>query len=94
MPWDELEVLYRHAPVGLGVIDSDLRFVRVNEWLAAINGVSAADHVGRYVHEVVPDLTKQAREAMQGVLTTGKPLRDIELVGETPAQPGVRRVWL
>ena len=34
----EIEDLYRNAPVGLCVLDRDLRYVRINERLAEING--------------------------------------------------------
>ena len=33
----ELEAVYANAPVGLCVLDRDLRFVRVNETFAAFN---------------------------------------------------------
>ena len=41
---EELDALYSHAPVGLALLDRDLRFVRVNEALARINGAPAAEH--------------------------------------------------
>lgn len=28
------------------------------------------------------------------MLDTGEPLRDLEVVGETPAEPGRKRTWL
>src|SRR5262249_26868317 len=34
----ELETLYQTAPVGLALLDTDLRYLRINEALAAING--------------------------------------------------------
>ena len=30
---DELTALYRHAPIGLAVLDRDLRFIRINDSL-------------------------------------------------------------
>lgn len=35
------------APIGLAVLDTELRYVLVNEALERINGVPAADHLGR-----------------------------------------------
>ncbi len=43
----ELEHLYATAPVGLSVVDKDLRILRINEQLAAIDGLPVADHIGR-----------------------------------------------
>jgi PAS domain-containing protein len=43
----ELETLYRTAPLGMGLVDRDLRYVRVNERLAQFAGRSAAQHAPR-----------------------------------------------
>jgi PAS domain S-box-containing protein len=90
----DIEAIWRHAAVGMAVIDTGLRFVRINERLAEINGASVEAHIGRTIREIVPDLTEQGEAALRRVIETGEPLRDIEFVGETPAQPGVERVWV
>ena len=89
----ELETVYAHAGVGLCVLDHELRWVRINERLAEINGVPAADHLGRNIHEVLPTISDDAEALLRRVLATGEPMLDVELEGETPAQPGRRRVW-
>lgn len=90
----EIEAIYNTAPVGLSVVDRDMRFVRVNRRLAEINGVSVQAHLGRGVGEIVPDLLPFVEPLFQQVLDTGQPLHNVELQGETPAQPGVQRTWL
>jgi PAS domain S-box-containing protein len=89
----ELHSIYRSAPVGLAVLDTELRFLNINERLAEMNGLSVEAHIGRRVHEVLPGLTEQAERVLRRVLETGEPLHDVEIRGETPAQPGVERVW-
>lgn len=89
---EELEAVYATAPVGLTVLDRDLRYVRINDLLAEINGKPAADHIGKTLREVVPGIADPAEAAFRRVLD-GEEVRGIELVGETPAQPGVTRVW-
>jgi PAS domain S-box-containing protein len=89
-----LEAVWRDAPLGLAVIDTELRYVTINERLAEINGAPVEAHIGRSVREMVPDLTAQGEAMLRRVIETGEPLHDIEIVGETPAQPGVRRVWV
>ncbi len=89
-----LSAVVREAPIGIAFLDPELRFVHVNEALAQMNGVSREDHVGRTVAELVPDVAEQAVPLLQHVLETGEPLVDIEVAGETAAQPGVRRDWL
>ena len=90
----EIEDLYLNAPVGLCVLDRDLRWVRINERLAEINGIPAADHIGRTVRELMPELADAVEPEMRRVLETGEPRLDIEIVAETPAQPGVERSWM
>jgi PAS domain S-box-containing protein len=90
----DIEAIWRHAAVGMAVIDAGLRFVRINERLAEMNGASVEAHLGRTIRDMAPDLTAQGEAALRRVFETGEPLRDVEFVGETPAQPGVQRVWV
>jgi len=90
----EIEAIYQTAPIGLNVLDPDLRFVRINERLAEMNGFSVEEHIGRTVGELLPDLAEPAERLLRPVLETGEPLLNVEIHGETPAQPGVPRVWL
>ena len=89
-----LDTLFGTAPVGLGFLDSNLRFVRVNDKLAAINGVPPHAHTGRTVAEVLPDMGPSVLEVLRRVLETGDPIVDMELTGVTPAAPGLTRTWM
>ena len=55
----ELQTIYDTTPVGMGLIDRNLRFVRINERLAEMNGIAAVEHIGKTVREMVPDLADQ-----------------------------------
>lgn len=90
----EIEAIYQSAPIGLSVLDRELRFVRINERLAQINGLSVEDHIGRTVQEVLPSLETLAEEVLRPIIKTGEPRLDVEIRGETPSQPGVERIWL
>ena len=87
----ELQHLYEHAPVGLCMLDRGLRYVRVNERLAELNGLSVATHIGRTVHEIVPTLAAAVEEVTARILATGHPVVAHEFTGETAAQPGFTR---
>ncbi|MGH1395752.1 MAG: hybrid sensor histidine kinase/response regulator, partial [Trichormus sp.] len=89
----EIESIYQTAPIGLGALDTDLRFVRINQRLAEINGLSIEAHLGHTVREVVPDLANEVEPIFRNIIQTGEPVLDIELSGETAAQPGVQRTW-
>ena len=90
----EIETIYASAHVGLCVLDRDLRFRRINAKLAEINGVPVEDHIGRTVREVLPELADAAEPIARRIIETGEPILDLELSGETPAQPGVLRTWV
>ncbi|KUN19824.1 PAS sensor protein [Streptomyces antibioticus] len=83
-----------HSPIGLAVLDTDLRYVSVNPALERLNGVPAEDHLGRTIHEVLPHIDAAALEAAAlEVLKTGRPLVDRETVGHTPADPDQEHAW-
>jgi PAS domain S-box-containing protein len=84
----ELETIYAKAPIGLCVLDTDLRFSRINDRLADMNGMPAASHIGRTVREMVPHLADQVEPLLRKVLETGEPVVALEITGETLACPG------
>ena len=79
----EIEAYYDTAPVGLCVLDTELRYVRINERLAEINGRPVSEHLGRTIREVLPELADQAEPWLREVLETGEALRDVEITVET-----------
>lgn len=90
-----LDTLMATAPVGMAFCDRELRFVRVNDALAAMNGVPATQHLGRRIDEVLPEpVATQVMRDYRRVLETGDPLRDREMAGETRAAPAALRHWL
>jgi PAS domain S-box-containing protein len=93
----ELEAVYSAVPVGLGFLDTDLRFVRVNECLAEINGVPVSEHIGLTLSEVLPPGPNEGdtvEPLYWQVLQSRLPLVNHEAQGTTRAQPGVQRDWL
>src|SRR2546430_15456184 len=59
-----------------------------------MNGPSVAEHLGKSVREVLPELALRLEPMLQRILATGEPALNIEVTGETPAQPGVTRYWM
>ncbi|MEG4199983.1 PAS domain S-box protein [Microcoleus sp. Pol12A5] len=87
------DAFFAGANAGLLIFDRQLRYVQINEVLAQMNGVCVADHIGRSVREVLPELAPTVEPMLQDILDTGKPILDYELVGETPKEPGIVRYW-
>lgn len=85
LPW-----LVGRAGIGVVVFDRDFRYVYVNDAAAAINGIPVADHLGRALPEVLPDLPASFRAALREVVRTGVALEGYEVVGTTPASGDVR----
>ncbi|NEC26329.1 SpoIIE family protein phosphatase [Streptomyces sp. SID8111] len=82
------------SPIGLAVLDTRLRYASVNPALEQINGIPAAEHLGRTVREVLPQLDADAIEnAARRVLDTGQPIVDRSAVGRTPADPDEDHAW-
>lgn len=90
-----LETLVACAPVGLAVVDLELRYIHINEALAAINGLPRHAHLGRKLRDVLPELWPFVEPHYRRVLETGQPALNMEIVtGTTPQQAGVSRQFL
>jgi PAS domain S-box-containing protein len=89
-----LAAIYNDAPVGLAVIGADFRFQRINCRLAELHGVPAEAHIGRTIRQVTPKLADIGESLISKVVETGEPILNLEIEGETAAQPGVRRSFL
>ncbi|MFF4040155.1 SpoIIE family protein phosphatase [Streptomyces sp. NPDC001816] len=88
------ERMVKQSPIGFAVFDTDLRYVSVNPALAKINGIPAAEHVGRTVGEMLPLLDVDALEgAARRVMETGVPLVAKSTIGRTPADPDEDHAW-
>lgn len=89
-----LETLQSAAPVGLGFVDREFRIVRMNEKLAAVNGLPLEEQLGRRVSEVVPELWPQLEPMYQHVLNSGDAVVNQEVEGPSSDGDGEVRFWL
>jgi PAS domain S-box-containing protein len=88
-----LDTLFATAPVGLAFFDPDLRYVRVNEALALINGLSIDEHIGRSVQDVLPEAGQEVVDQLRTVLDTGVPATDLEVRVATQRDPGTPHIF-
>ncbi|MEU5696690.1 PAS domain-containing protein, partial [Actinosynnema sp. NPDC020468] len=78
-----LTPLLDRAPVGLAVVDLDLRYLYVNPALAALHGKPPADHLGRTLAELAP---AEHADLVEPV-AAGAPHRDAESTVEVDGGP-------
>ncbi|MEU3999246.1 SpoIIE family protein phosphatase [Streptomyces fungicidicus] len=82
------------SPIGLAVLDGDLRYVSVNPALERMNGLPAGEHLGRTMPEVLPRVdAEEVEESARRVLETGLPAVDRSMTGRTPADPDDDHAW-
>ncbi|HEU4726761.1 MAG TPA: PAS domain-containing protein [Kofleriaceae bacterium] len=80
----KLESLLAAAPVGIGFVDRELRFLRINQALATINGRQVAEYIGRTVAEVLPAIASRLEPLLRRVLDSGEPAINLELTRPLP----------
>ena len=91
---NEIEQIYRYSPVGLCFMDTNYRYVRINEHMAEINGLPVSAHIGRTLREVIPALADGIMELYRPIYERGVPVLNAELHGVAPTSPGIQRHWL
>ncbi|MBE8988011.1 PAS domain S-box protein [Nostoc sp. LEGE 12450] len=89
-----LNAFFTGAPVGMNIVDNQLRFVQINQVLAEINGISQEAHIGKTIHEALPKMASVVEPFYQQVLLTGEPILNQELSAASIKQPDIIRHFL
>lgn len=90
----KLESLLTASPVGVAFLDRDLRYVRINEALAELNGRPAAEHIGRSIIEMIPDAAPVLGPMLRDVMARGEPVLNRELTRPSTTHPHEVRIYL
>ncbi|MGV4980810.1 SpoIIE family protein phosphatase [Streptomyces sp. NRAIS4] len=89
-----LDGFLTRAPVGMAVMDTELRYVWLNDTLERFGGVPRDERLGRRLSELLPGLQADALEGlMREVIATGVPVTDYEYVGWSWADPHRRHAY-
>ncbi|WP_263373339.1 EAL domain-containing protein [Granulicella aggregans] len=81
----QLQAIYDGAPVGLCFLDRNFRYISLNPRLAEINDIPLADHIGKTVAEVLPELFPRIEAALLAVLNgESLPETDIAIPAKVP----------
>lgn len=90
----ELEMIYRTAPIGLAVYGPDLRYLRVNEHMARMNGLPADKHQGLMTRDVNPDIARAVETLLRRAFAQGESISNVEVHGSMRANAATNRRWL
>ncbi|MFF4909381.1 SpoIIE family protein phosphatase [Streptomyces sp. NPDC001260] len=83
-----LEQMVTGSPVGIAIVDADLRCVWSNAALEQFGGGSAVRRLGRRLAEIQPGIDSESIETqMRHVLETGRPVIGYEHVGQVRSAP-------
>ena len=89
-----VNAFFSSSTVGFGILDSELRYTRVNDVLPRMAALRPEDVLGKSVTEVFGPRGARTEVALRNVLRMGAPLLDREITAELPGKPGQVRHWL
>ena len=64
-------------PLGICYLDTDLRFREINDWLAAMNGLKPAEHVGHEIGKILPILAESVGSQLRQAIHGREPIVDL-----------------
>lgn len=76
--WARLNALFEGVPIGLGFVDRQYRYVRVNGALAEMNGRPVAEHIGKTLRDVLGPAAARLEELVDRVWSEGRAAEEIE----------------
>jgi PAS domain S-box-containing protein len=88
------DAFFAATPAGMVIYDLDLRYVRMNENLAKINGMPIEYHIGKTIREALPDIAQDSSPIYQHVLNSGEPILNASVTGEMPDRPGIKNHYI
>jgi PAS domain S-box-containing protein len=88
-----LQLIYDTAPIGLAFLSPDCRYLRINQRLTELCGISVEGHLGRTVRDCVPALASSVEAIVRSIMETGEAVTDIEVAGQRPDQVE-ERFWM
>ena len=90
---NEVEQIYRTSPMAMGLIDKELKYIRLNEQLALINNVPLENHIGVSISEIMPTVAEHTQKLVEQVFKTKQAVRGERLTGSIRSEPDRLKVW-
>jgi DNA-binding CsgD family transcriptional regulator len=92
-PEQRLSSTLDDSGVGVVICDRRLRYRALNHSLAEIHNVPIKAHLGHSLHHVLGGFADKVVPLWETVLATGRPVGNLEIVGQFPERLGVGR-WV
>jgi formate hydrogenlyase transcriptional activator len=81
-----LATYFNASKVGFCILDTDLRYLAINQTLAEMNGIPAEAHLGKSLREMLGDAAEVIEPQCRRVLATGQPIVDLEISTVLPTR--------
>lgn len=85
--------ILKTAPVGFFILDRNLRFLEINQYLTEILGLSEEQHLGKNIAEVISKFPKNIIPILERVIARRTPVQNIEISGRHPTQNDQIGYW-
>src|SRR5262249_34320756 len=85
--------IFDATPLGLGFIDRESRFARVNRALAALHGQTVEQYLGRDVDSAYPQMEQQLATHRRRALEQGQAVLDVVVSAPSLGNPEVTPFW-
>jgi formate hydrogenlyase transcriptional activator len=80
------ECFFDAPNVGFLICDESLRYVKINDALARMDGIPAEAHLGKTVYDILGEAAAKVVPAFHQVFSTGQPLSNFEVVAKLPSR--------
>lgn len=88
-----MDTLINNAPVGFIFLNRDLKYLLINKFAAKIYGSPPEAHIGKKIFDLYPSYRSQLEPIIKRVLEKNESVVNLEVTGEIPSEPGVKRYW-
>lgn len=89
-----LQGLLQHVPIGVALLDTDLRFQAINPALAEINATPLEAHLGKTIAELYPQGAERVEGYFRQVLETGEAILNREVHSRSFEDDFSKYIWL
>ncbi|MBD1936994.1 PAS domain S-box protein [Microcoleus sp. FACHB-68] len=93
----QLETIFETSPIGLALLDSEQRFIAINEALAEINGLTREQHLGYSIPDLFGQSDPKLVEVFHQIYATGNPFISpnfaVNVPGRSDRRPGYYNVY-